>query len=92
MRWIITEKFKDSNSLIKARLVARGFEEDSSHLRTDSPTCSRESLRLLYATVASKSWALHSLDISAAFLQGDQIQREVYLRPPHAKTLYIWFK
>ena len=27
-RWIITERFKDGKKVVKARLVARGFEED----------------------------------------------------------------
>ena len=35
--WIITEKFINGIRKIKARLVARGFEEDSSSLQTDSP-------------------------------------------------------
>ena len=36
-RWIIsTEKFKNGIRKVKAHLVARGFEEDSSSLRTDS--------------------------------------------------------
>ena len=35
---------KDGKSIIKARLVARGFEEDTVDLRTDSPTCSKEAV------------------------------------------------
>ena len=81
-RWIITEKFKDGVRKVKARLVARGFEEDSSELRTDSPTCNRESLRLVFAVASIMSWKLQSIDISAAFLQGNPIEREIYLRPP----------
>ena len=33
---------------VKARLVARGFKEDSQRLMKNSPTCTRESLRLLF--------------------------------------------
>ena len=47
-RWIITEKFKDGKKIVKACLVARGFEEDLSNFTKDSPTCSRECLRLLF--------------------------------------------
>ena len=81
-RWIITEKYKEGKKVVKARLVARGFEEDSDKLRTDSPTCSRISFRLLIAVAASKSWRLNSIDISSAFLQGDKLDRALYLKPP----------
>ena len=36
-KWVFTEKFVNEITVVKARLVARGFEEDSSDLRTDSP-------------------------------------------------------
>lgn len=81
-RWVCTEKAKKGETIYKARLVARGFEEDSSQLRTDSPTCSKESLRLLLATVASNDWSLGSMDVKGAYLQGLPITRELYLQPP----------
>ena len=81
-RWVLTEKFKDEKRVTKARLVARGFEEDSSKYRKDSPTCCRESLRLFFVTVAMMSWRLESIDITAAFLQGGSLEREIFLRPP----------
>ena len=31
---------------------------------------------------SSQDWALHSLDISAAFLQGENLEREIFLKPP----------
>ena len=41
-RWVLTEKFVNGNKTTKARLVARGFEEDHlAKLRTDSPTCGK---------------------------------------------------
>ena len=81
-RWILTEKFKKGKRMIKARLVARGFEEDSSEMRKDSPTCNRECLRLVFVVSSLMSWKLQSIDISAAFLQGGTLEREIYLRPP----------
>ena len=81
-RWIITEKFKEGKRKIKARLVARGFEEDSSEMKKDSPTCNRECLKLTFVVASLMSWKLQSIDISAAFLQGGKLEREVYLRPP----------
>ena len=52
-RWIITEKFKDGKKIVKAHLVARGFEEDSSNFTKDSPTCSCECRHLVFATAAT---------------------------------------
>ena len=76
------KKLVEGEKKIKARLVARGFEEDSSSFRTDSPTCSRTALRLVFTIAATNEWEINSLDISSAFLQGNEIDRDVYLRPP----------
>ena len=81
-KWVLTEKVKEGNKFIKARLVARGFQEDSSDLIKDSPTCSRESQRLVYLTSVIQSWQLQTIDITSAFLQGFPLEREVFLQPP----------
>ena len=67
--WIITEKFQNGSKKVKAHLVARGFEENTSNLRKDHPTSSRERLCLVFSIVATMSWELQSIDISSAFLQ-----------------------
>ncbi|CAL4135585.1 unnamed protein product [Meganyctiphanes norvegica] len=77
VRWIVTEKTKDNGLVIKARLVARGFEEDTTSLRKDSPTCSKESVRLLVAFASSKQWACNTVDVKSAYLQGDKIERDI---------------
>ena len=66
-RWVCTTKETDSGKSFKARLVVRGFEEDTSTIRKDSPTCIKESFRLILAIVASNKWSVNSLDIQAAF-------------------------
>ena len=67
----------------KARLVVRGFEEAPLRsTETVSPTCRKESLRLLFSITASKDWPLRSLDMASAFLQGKTIERTVYVLPP----------
>ena len=82
-RWVINNKIKsDGSSFVKARLVARGFEEDSSSIQTDSPTVGKESFKAVLAIAASKKWTCNSIDIKTAFLQGANIERNVYLRPP----------
>eukprot|EP00112_Aurelia_sp_Birch-Aquarium-sp1_P024404 Seg770.4 transcript_id=Seg770.4/GoldUCD/mRNA.D3Y31 product="Retrovirus-related Pol polyprotein from transposon RE2" protein_id=Seg770.4/GoldUCD/D3Y31 len=72
---------KDGQKIIKARLVARGFEENS-EARADSPTANKESLRIFLAMTSTKGWEAKTIDIKAAFLQGEKIQREVLLKPP----------
>ena len=81
-KWVITEKIKNAKKIVKARLVAKGFEEDSRNLKTDSPTCSRESMRLVMLTASLMNWKLQTLDFTSAFLQGDSINREVFLKLP----------
>ena len=81
---VCNEKFSDDGtSKVKARLVARGFEEMSeSNFRADSPTASKDVLRVFLAMLATNSWKCNSIDIMAAFLQGKNLDRDVYLKPP----------
>ena len=81
-RWVITEKLKKGKKKKRAQLVVRGYEENTSKLRKDSPTCGRECLLLVFITAVLMSWKIQSIDITAAFLQGGLLEREVYLRPP----------
>ena len=82
VRWVVTEKIKKGKTIVKARLVARGFEEDTLDFKKDSPTCSKEAVRLALALASVNGWKCHTMDIKAAYLQGKKIDREVYLRPP----------
>ena len=68
--------------VVRAGLVATGFDEDSSNFRTNSPTCTRESMCCFFLTAASNKWEIKSLDIKAAFLHGYKMERNVFLRPP----------
>ena len=83
VRWVITKKNKDQKLTYKARLVAHGFEElDRDDIRTDSPTCYKENFRLFLTIIVSHKWKIKSLDIKSAFLQGQPIKREIFLKPP----------
>ena len=76
---------------IKARLVAKGFEDDIKDLVTRSPTCKRESLKIVLSILTSNKWQPCSLDITTDFLQGNAIDREVYLKPPpEARQPKLW--
>lgn len=81
-RWIVTEKLKGGEKICKARLVARGFEEEMPDWEKDAPTCNAELLKLCLTIIKLKKWNCYTLDVKTAYLQGDQIQREVYLKPP----------
>ena len=63
---------------MKAHLFAKGYEEDSINMRTDSPTCSRECFRLLFTVVSCVGWQIHSTDITAAFLHRNELECEIF--------------
>ena len=76
-KWIITYKGEG----IKARLVARGFEEEAL-VQKDSPTISKSGINILLILAGMKSWMIKTTDIRSAFLQGKLLEREVYIKPP----------
>ena len=89
-KWVMKPKVIDGKDSMKARLVLRGYEEEVD-FRTDSPTCTFESVRLVMAIAATKGWELNSADFKTAFLQGNEICRDVFIRPPkEAGTDKLW--
>ena len=76
-RWVLSLKGEQ----VKARLVARGFEE-TTQMQKDSPTLGKSTLKTFLAVAASKKWKVSTTDIKSAFLQGKQLERDVYLKPP----------
>ena len=76
-RWFPSE---NENGRKKARLVAQGFQEDQEDLGTDSPTCAKETFRLL---IASKlDWQCEILDVKTAFRRGNPLKRDIFIVPP----------
>ena len=63
----------DDSTVVKARLVVRGFEETATNIRTDSLTVCKEKIHLVAKIAAANSWRIHSLDVKAVFLQGFSI-------------------
>ena len=77
---------------MKARLVAKGFQEKNK-VQSDSPTAQKESFRLFLAMSALVNVeSLRSIDISAAFLQAEQLRREVFIEPPNdlKEEGFVW--
>ena len=62
--------------------MCQGFAENQ-RPQADSPTANRESLRLFLSVSASLGFQnLCSIDVSAAFLQAEKLDREVYVKLP----------
>ena len=72
-RWLYTNKNLNDKQVCKARLVGRGFQDrDVGNIRNESPTCSKEGLRIALAIMASNHWMCKSMDIKKAFLQSNE--------------------
>ena len=83
--WVLTEKGSEK----RARLTARGFQEETT-FPTDSPTVQKHSMRLLLTIAATEGWDIRTTDISSAFLQGSQMDRDVYVKPPKEANQAGW--
>ncbi|CAI7871388.1 unnamed protein product [Closterium sp. NIES-54] len=76
-----------SPPVFKARYVARGFiqRQRVDFFQNFSPTPKMTTLRVLLHVAALRDYELHSLDSSAAFLQGS-LYKEIWLRRPPGFT------
>ena len=71
----------------KARLVIGGHMDPdlSTGLETNAPTVSRQGVLALLQILASRlqaGWCACAGDITSAFLNGEELQRELYIRQP----------
>ncbi|CAE7237433.1 RE2 [Symbiodinium necroappetens] len=88
-RWVDIDKSDDpTQRKLKSRFVVRGDLEDASKMRTDSPTGSQVAMGLTLSFAASTGRPLRSGDISAAFLQGSELDRQLVLSMPKGGTPY----
>ena len=91
-RWVITEKICEGQKGAKARLVARGLE-DEDQVPLHSPTAAKSKLRTVLAIIANEGWIIETIDIKATFLQRRTINRNVYTMPsPEARQDGIIWK
>lgn len=51
-------------------------------IQRDSPTARKAAIRILITIAAHKQWTIKTTEIKSAFLQGKELSRDVYLRPP----------
>ena len=83
-RWVFTEPDDQSKGYkLKARLCMRGDREQNiENIRADSPTAHKDSLKLGLSIAANENFEIFSADIKAAFLQGQTLDRNVFVTPP----------
>ena len=52
---------------------------------TFAPMAKMDSIRIVWAIVASKHWEVHHMDVNSDFIHGD-IQEEIYMNHPEGYT------
>ena len=87
-RCVHTVKVTDEGvTKAKARLVARGFEDpDLGDLRTASPTCGKGMWTFAVQILANRQLMLHCLNITSAFLNGEQLPHLPLAIPPPLRS------
>ena len=78
--------YQKKGDLSRARLVAQGYEEPEP-IQKDSPTVGRDGFCTFLFIVFNHQWQVKTTDIKSAFLQGQPLERDVYIdQPKEAKV------
>ena len=82
-RWVNETKEAIGNEVVqpKFRLVARGFQEIEPPI-SDSSTAQKSVARMCLVLCNWFCWKIEGLDIRAAFLQSNDIDRVILMTPP----------
>lgn len=84
-KWVLRKKYKQNGDLerYKARLVACGYSqvEGIDFKETFSPVIKLKSLRILLALAVERSWPVHQIDITAAYLNGS-LDETIFMEQP----------
>ena len=75
--------------LFKSRLVSRGDLEETTGVRTDSPTCDIKGLNILLSWVSCEGLTVKSGDITNAYFQGCLLERLILMRQPPGGVLDV---
>ena len=87
MRWLLTWKFDEKYESIggkkaKARAIILGYQDPMYSTReTSAPTPTRAGRQLFLQFCAWKGFRVKKGDVSGAFLQGDDLQEDMWCRP-----------
>lgn len=63
LRWVHSYEIQNGPKELKTRLVAKGFQEEN-NAKSVSPTCSKQSLGLIFNVTSSVMWTVQSIDIN----------------------------
>lgn len=85
-KWIFTKKKLNNSELYKARLVARGFQQEGVFSDIYSPVLKLQTLRILLSIAVQRNYEIHQMDVKGAFLYGN-INETVYLKPPEGVNI-----
>jgi hypothetical protein len=85
LKWVYKLKKNPAGEVVrhKARLVAKGYAQRAGvdFDEVFAPVARLDSVRVLLALAAHKSWEVHHLDVKSAFLNGD-LEEVVYVAQP----------
>ena len=75
---------KEGHDALKTEIKARSDKH-----RSDSPTVDRISKQILYTLAGNGSW---EIDVSSAFIQGEELDRSLFLVPPKEANVtgFLW--
>ena len=84
VKWVVSRHDLDGkNQPLKARLCIRGdLEKEKEMVRSDSPTVGKDTLKMALSIAANEGFTVKSGDIKSAYLQGLDLQRQIYVKPP----------
>ena len=77
--------FNCKEDKVRARLVARGYEENTD-TRTDSRTIMKSSFQTFLTIASSKQWTIKTTNIKSVFLQDAPVSRDVFIQLPAKST------
>ncbi|KAL4387188.1 hypothetical protein GQ457_09G029600 [Hibiscus cannabinus] len=85
VKWVYRVKLNSDGSINKhkARLVVKGYSQEFGvdFTETFAPVARFDTIRLLIALAAHKSWEIYQLDVKSAFLNG-YLQEEIFIEQP----------
>jgi len=85
VKWIFKTKFNEHGQVekYKAKLVAKGYAQqyEINYTEVFAPVARLDTIRMILAVVAHRSWEVFQLDVKSVFLHGD-LQEEVYVQQP----------
>ena len=74
--WVLWKK----GDVTRAHVVARGYEELES-IQKDLPTVSKNGFRTFLFITSNNQWPFKTTYIKSPFLQGQPLERDVYIDP-----------